>query len=66
MAEKIMRKVKKLTTFLSTASASVLSATIGDLKIKYFNASPKLIQISSINVITSQVINVFIEFFHED
>jgi hypothetical protein len=66
MAVKITRNVKKLTTFLSVVSISAFSATIGCLNIKYFNAIPKLIKMSNINITTSQAINVFIRFHHEN
>jgi hypothetical protein len=66
MAEKIIRRVKKLTTFFSVVNIPNFSARSGDLKIRYFNASPKLIQIININITTSQAINVFIRLLHEN
>jgi len=66
MVVKVILNVKKVTTFLSAASIFTFSATIGCLKIKYFNATPKLIKMSNINIITSQAINVFIGFRHEN
>tara|TARA_B110000444_G_C18412258_1_gene398571 strand:+ start:272 stop:472 length:201 start_codon:yes stop_codon:yes gene_type:complete len=66
MAEKIMRKVKKLTTFFSATIFFSISAFTGCLKIKYLNASPKLIQVSNINITTSHAINVFIGLLHEN
>jgi hypothetical protein len=65
MAEKMIRKVKKLTTFFSAVSFSSLAAMSGGLKIKCFNAIPRLMQISNINITTNQAIKVSIGFLHE-
>ncbi|CCK75133.1 hypothetical protein OLEAN_C09570 [Oleispira antarctica RB-8] len=66
MAEKIIRKVRKLITFFSPVSTPTLLASISFLNIKYFNANPKLIQMSNINITTNQAIQVFIGFLHEN
>jgi hypothetical protein len=66
MAEKIMRHVRKLTTFFSAFCVSIFSVSNGDLNIKCFKANPKLIDTNSINRTTKQASNVFIGLLHEN
>jgi hypothetical protein len=62
MAEKIMRHVRKLTTFFS----AVFSVITDVLNIKCFKANAKLINTNNINKTTKQAITVFIGLLHEN
>jgi hypothetical protein len=65
MVEKIIRRVRKLTTFFSDMGLTELSSSADGLKTKYLSANPRLIQISNMSITTSHAINVFTQIHHD-